>query len=357
MSSTMFDYIFEQPEALRRVFDHRKEDAEVFTNLFRKSRPGRIYLIGSGSSLNAAKAAAPAMEELLDMEVTPVASSAIPKFRDKSSFLIFISQGGNSTNTVAAIKQHLHYPHMAITGEESCTINDMAEHVLIRCGEEKAGPKTKGYVSTFFLLYCISLETAKELGSISNEEYQERVSEADKAIGRMAGNIQTALQWFETHVEEMKQITKCVCVGKHMGQAAALESALKLQETMLIPAAGYEYEEFLHGPDMAIDKEMAGLYLIPEKDDSDYERFAGLVKYHRSKSPYVYTVGGKEGFDSDKDLKIGEMDSEALKLLSWCLPSQIMGAKIPALTGKEGKGHIIFEELDEILSIKAKHQK
>lgn len=357
MSGTMYDYFFEQPEALRRVFDHRKEDAAVFVNLFRKSRPGRIYLIGSGSSLNAAKAAAPVMEELLDIEVTPVASSVFPKFRDKNSFLIFISQGGNSTNTVAAIQEYSEYPHMAVTGTESCTINDITEHVLIRCGEEKAGPKTKGYVSTFFLLYCISLETAKELGIITEEEYQKKVSEADQAIERMKDNIQTTVAWFEKQAQEMKQIEKCVCIGKHIGQAAALESALKMQETILIPASGYEYEEFLHGPDMAIDGKMAGLYLIPERNDKDYERFVGLVQYHRSKSPYVYTVGGGDEFNTEKDLMIGKEDPEALKLFSWCLPSQIMGARIPALLGREGKGHIIFDELDEILAIKAKHQK
>ena len=67
-------------------------------------------------------------------------------------------------------------------------------------------------------------------------------------------------------------------------------------------------------------------------------------------------AGGPE-FDTDKDLKIGGEDSEEWKLFSWCLPSQIMGARIPSLVGKEGKGHIIFEELDEILTIKAKEQK
>lgn len=357
MSGTMYDYIFEQPDALKRVLEHREEDAAVFVNLFRKNRPRRIYLIGSGSSLNAAKAAAPAMEELLDIEVTPVASSTLPKFRDKNSFLIFISQGGNSINTVTAIKAYSEYPHMAITGMESCTVNDITDHVLIRCGEEKAGPKTKGYVSTFFLLYCISLEAAKELGMITEAEYETKVLEADQAIERMRDNIQTAVSWFEEHAEEMVRMEKCVCIGKHIGQAAALESALKMQETILIPSSGYEYEEFLHGPDMAIDEKMAGLYLIPEKDDKDYERFVELVRYHRKKCPYVYTVGGGDELDSDKDLRIGEMDSEHLKLFSWCLPSQIMGARIPVLTGKEGKGHIIFEELDEILAIKAKHQK
>ena len=356
MGATMYDYIFQQPDALKRVFAHRKEDAAVFVRLFRENRPDRIYLIGSGSSLNAARAAAPAMEELLKIEVTPAASSAIPFIRGKAPFLIFISQGGNSANTVAAIKAHSNYPHLAVTGTESCSVNDISDHVLIRCGEEKAGPKTKGYVSTFFLLYCISLEAAGELGLISEQEYCRKAMEAEAAVGRMEEDIRKAAEWFERNKEEMKQIEKCVCVGKHIGQAAALESALKLQETILIPASGYEYEEFLHGPDMAIDGKMAGLYLMPEETDRDYERFVGLIQYHRSRSPYVYTVGGGDELDSDRDLQIGEDAPETMKLFAWCLPSQIMGARIPGMTGKEGKGSLVFKELDEILEIKMKHQ-
>ncbi len=357
MSDTMYDYIFEQPEALRRVFEYREEDGQTFVKQYSKVKPKRVYLIGSGSSLNAAKAAAPVMEKMLKVEVTPAASSAIPKLWEENVFLIFISQGGNSTNTVQAIQQYSRYPHIALTGMETCAVNAITDHVLIRCGEEKAGPKTKGYVSTFFLLCCLGLEAGRESGSISEEEYQKAVFKGSQAIGRMKENIQIACSWFEKQAEEMKKIEKCVCVGKHMGRAAALESALKLQETLLIPASGYEYEEFLHGPDMALDEKMAGLYLLPEQTDPDYERFVGLVTYHRSKSPYVYTVGGGPEFDTDKDLKIGGEDSEEWKLFSWCLPSQIMGARIPSLVGKEGKGHIIFEELDEILTIKAKEQK
>lgn len=356
MSNAMYHYIFEQPDALRRVWEHRQEDAQVFVQLFKEKKLTRIYLIGSGSSLNAAKAAAPAMEELLDMEVTPVASSVLPKFRDKNAFLIFISQGGNSVNTVTAIKEYAEYPHMAITGMESCTVNDISEHVLIRCGEENAGPKTKGYISTFFLLYCISLESAKEFGQISACEYEKRVKATETAIDQMTENIKVADAWMDRNIEMMKSMEKCVCIGKHIGQAAALESALKLQETILIPAAGYEYEEFLHGPDMAIDEKMAGLYLIPEKSDKDYDRFVGLVQYHRTKSPYVYTVGGGEEFQTDQDLHIGIDAPEELRLLSWCLPSQLMGSRIPELVGREGKGHLIFDELDAILSIKAKHK-
>lgn len=356
MNDTMYDYILEQPEALKRVWEHRKKEAGIFAKLFQESMPNRIFLIGSGSSLNAAKAAAPVMEELLNIEVTPAASSAIPVLRDKRSFLVFISQGGNSTNTVAAVRALSEYPHIAVTGVERCVVNDITEHVTVRCGDEKAGPKTKGYVSTFFLLYCMALETAKDLGIIQESVYEQKVVETTGALDRMNGNIHKALEWFEDNAKELKEIEKCIVVGKHIGQAAALESALKLQETMLIPASGYEYEEFLHGPDMALDGKMAGLYLIPERSDADYERFEALIHYHRTKSPYVYTVGGGREFDTVRDLKIGEADNEALKIFSWCLPSQIMGAKIPALTGKEGRGIAVFKELDAVLNIKAKHQ-
>ena len=64
MSDTMYDYIFEQPEALRRVFEYREEDGQTFVKQYSKGKPKRVYLIGSGSSLNAAKAAAPVMEKM-----------------------------------------------------------------------------------------------------------------------------------------------------------------------------------------------------------------------------------------------------------------------------------------------------
>lgn len=356
MNNTMFDYILEQPEALQRVLDGRKEDMEAFIKKFQENRPNRIFLIGSGSSLNAAKAAAPVMESLLQIEVTPVASSAIPIFYDLHPFLIFISQGGNSMNTIDAIKTLASYPHMALTGSESCTINEIADHVLIRCGEEKAGPKTKGYVSTILALICMALETAKAIGTITAGLYESKVFECETAVSRMSDNIHLAVTWIQNNIDEMKNIEKCVVIGKHIGSAGALESALKLQETMLIPASGYEYEEFLHGPDMAIDEKMAGLYLLPEQGDPDYKRFIALIHYHRMKCPYVYSVGGGEDLNTIRDLSIGTYDKDALKIFSWCLPSQLMGAKIPSLIGKEDKGKLIFQELDAAVSIKAKHE-
>lgn len=354
MSGTMYDYILEQPSALLAVFEHRAEDSALFKSMFAKNEPSRIYLIGSGSSLNAAKAAAPAMERFLNIEVSTAAASALPARYEKNSLFVFLSQGGSSTNTLAAIQSLRHYPHLAVTGRERCPVNECSPHILLRCGEEKAGPKTKGYLCTFFFLYCMALETARASGRISETDYAESISEAAACIGKMGEELTAALRWFEENAEEMKGIEKCVVIGKHAGHAAALESALKLQETLLIPAAGYEYEEFLHGPDMALDEAMAGLYLMPEKTDADYERFLRLIHYHRKKSPAVYTVGGGPELKDRRDLKIGESGRGELRLLSWCIPSQIMGARIPILTGKEGRGAAVFGELDAALNIKAK---
>lgn len=356
MSETMLDYIHEQPEAAKRVFLHRKEDALTLKTLLEEKHPNRIFLIGSGSSFNAAKVAAPVMERLLKIEVTPVASSAIYALYNSNPILIFVSQGGNSTNTVRAIRELSSYPHMALTGSPNCMINDLTDHVLIRCGEEKAGPKTKGYVSTIIALVCMAIETAWSLHIVTNKAYQAYIREWEKAIAGMDNNIQRAAEWMEMNQQEMSKIEKCVVIGKHIGHAAALESALKLQETMLIPASGYEFEEFLHGPDMALDEKMAGLYLMPEQNDLDYRRFLALVHYHRTRCPMVYTVGGGRELQTVRDLPIGSEDLQTSKVLSWCLPSQFMGAKLPSLMGREERGIDIFRELDEIVSIKAKYK-
>ncbi len=71
----------------------------------RSAQPDRLILVASGTSRNAAAAAAPFMEWALDLPVDVTAPSGLGRIVGKRPFLIFVSQGGNSTNTIAAIER------------------------------------------------------------------------------------------------------------------------------------------------------------------------------------------------------------------------------------------------------------
>ena len=145
MRETMYSYWRKQPEVMQSIIAGRKAITENFVSLYTEQDPDRIYLIGSGTSLNSLLAAAPFMEHVLGIEVTPTAASMavdMDIFGKRPTF-IFVSQGGFSTNTLWAMEHLSRYPHIAITGDSESQLEKQSRrHMLIGCGEEQAGPKT-----------------------------------------------------------------------------------------------------------------------------------------------------------------------------------------------------------------------
>ena len=58
-------YIDEQVAALRHIFSSRKACTADFVKMTLEDKPDRLYLVGSGTSCNAAMCAAPFMEMVL----------------------------------------------------------------------------------------------------------------------------------------------------------------------------------------------------------------------------------------------------------------------------------------------------
>jgi glucosamine 6-phosphate synthetase-like amidotransferase/phosphosugar isomerase protein len=348
MEKTMYDYILEQPAVLRDILNNRADYARDFVDYTAAVKPDRIYLIASGSSYNAALQSARFMEYLLGIDVIAAAPSFLPEIRGKP-LLIFISQGGGSTNTAAAFEQLTAWPCMSMTGKEKSRLKELCpRHVLIPCGEETAGPKTKGYTGTILSLYILALEAAKGAAGPAEDclKVLARVPED------MAENIGAVERWFDKNKGDLQRMGGCAVVGKNSAGLAAREGALKLQETMLIPAAGYEFEEFLHGPVCALDERQGGIYLMPAAEDPDYQRMAGLVEFHRQISPLAYTLGGSGDSGDLRDCALKTSGRWYTEVFEDILACQMMGAKLPDLMGVGDKGMRRFKLLDGLLTMK-----
>lgn len=339
----MADYIQEQPSVLRAIFDGRKENTALFVRQLSHVKPTHIYLIASGSSRNAASAAADFMAAVLKTDVTVAAPSYLPQIFSKSPYAVYISQGGSSTNTLCAMEKLAGIPHLALTGRKECRLNEVCENVMsIGCGEETAGPKTKGYTATVLTLSLMALEAAKALGSISEDAYRMYCNGFDNAISQLSTNLESVYAWFAQNKEAVMSISKCCIIGKNTASQAAFEGALKIDETMLIPAAAYEFEEFLHGPACTLDSEMAGIYFIPDESDCDYERMMKLAQFHKSLCKNAYTFGSTD----ECDCKITSCEWYA-GVFAYILPCQIMAAACPA-----DAGHKQFKYLQDALNTK-----
>ncbi len=349
---TMLDYIYEQPSVFAKALEKAEEIAAPFVQAYARQKPGRLYIVASGTSRNAAQAAAPFMARVLGIEATVTAPSALPPIRGQQPFILFISQGGNSTNTIAAMKKLEQWPSLAITGDSNGRIASLyPQHVLLPCGPETVGPKTKGYTTTVLTLYLMALCAAKAvaaLGGAANDEY---FAHLQTAAAQFVGNIEHTRAWLDENKEDMLKISACFLAGKELRALVAREGALKLLETMLVPAEAYDFEEYLHGPASAIGEKLAGFYLLPPQADCDYERFLGLVRFHRQHSSMVYTAGVLPSTDK-RDCVLSTTGQWYTAPFEQVLPCQMMGAVLPQTLGTAEKGMALFKELDKAISIK-----
>lgn len=357
MALSMYHYIGEQQEALRHILRERKACTADFAALFRENAPDRVYLIASGTSYNGALAAAPFMEETLGIEVTAHPSSMLPAIRGARPLIVFISQGGHSTNTLDAIEALRGYESLALTGAEECRVNEVcAHHVLIACGPEEAGPKTKGYVSTVLTLYLMALEGALVSGARTEAAYAEAVDALGQAVERMDKNIAAAEKWVDENTDWLAGTAHYILVGKHQDGLVAREGALKLVETVLTPAASYEFEEFLHGPIGLIAEQLGGIYLLPPQDDPDCARMLALAQFHAEHSGRVCIVSSDPAAQGEHVLALDAAGPWYTRPFAYILPCQLISAKLPEKMEVGDRGMEIFKQVDARLSIKYGHK-
>lgn len=353
----MMDYIKEQAKLLPEVLAKREEIASVFCDMMAKNNPGQICLIASGTSYNAACAAAPFMEKILGKPVSVNAPSQVEKITAVNPLAVVISQGGNSTNILKIFERIHSIPTLVMTGDPDGRANRKGDgYREIPCGEETVGPKTKGYTITILTLYLMALEEGKRSGGISNREYGEYVEGLSQAADNLSENIDRTGTWVQANMETLRELKIIYMAGKRQGAKVAAEGTLKVMETLLIPGVAYEFEEFLHGPASSLGENVSGFYLLPTPGDPDYERMQRLIKYHRDICQSVYTVGLEESTDiRDCLLKLtGKWYTQPFEQI---LPMQVISAVVTEHMGLTGKGSLKFAGLDAVMQIKAENEK
>lgn len=353
MALTMYHYIYEQQQALQHILQIRKTCTAGFVSRFQNDPPDRIYLIGSGTSLNGALAAAPFMEQVLQIEVTAHAPSMLPVIRGNRPLILLISQGGNSTNMLAAIDELKGRSFLALTGSSDCRINEVcSEHILLACGPEEAGPKTKGYASTILTLYLMALEAALAAGLLSGEQYDAYIAGLESAVSAIDSNLRSAEAWVRANMKAISGTPQFVLVGKHQAGIVAREGALKLVETVLTPALAYEFEEFLHGPIGLINDKLGGIYFLPPRDDPDRGRMLALADYHQKQGACVCIVAPDADVQLPSALALEETGPWHTLPFVQILVCQLIGAILPEAMGLPDRGMQIFSQIDRLVNIK-----
>ena len=304
MKKTMLDYVTQTPDTLERALGRSQALTAPVAGLLRTGNFRILRIVASGSSHNAARAARPLLRELLGMEVlvTPPHTFACYEHElPPDELTLVVSQSGYSTNALEALAVIRRQGGTA-AGITSDPASDMlqASDLLVDygCGQEQVGYVTMGVSALILFFQLLALEGGKALGRVS-PALADRIHASLAAAVEASRNCarQTPL-FLKSHYLELSSMDTVFLCGAGACCGVAAEGALKLCETLQIPAMACETEEYLHGPELQLTPNHTVFFLDGAGPDSPRVRQLWQATCQVTRRAYLLTCAGNPPADS-----------------------------------------------------------
>lgn len=250
--------IHEQPRLLREVISIKHKDykinlpAEGSLSLDELKNINKIYVTACGTAFHAGEAGKFAIENLAKI---PVISEIASEFRyknmfvDDKSLVIFVSQSGETADTLAALREAkaLGAKTLAITNVVGSSISREADKVVYcYAGPEISVASTKAYTTQVISLYFLAMDIALKLNKISEDKVKEIIENMEKLPGQIEEILKHKDQ-FEDIAELIKDAKSIFYTGRSLDYITAKEGALKLKEISYIHTESFPSGELKHG--------------------------------------------------------------------------------------------------------------
>ena len=271
----MLKEIYEQPNAIRETIGSRLPENEPcnFEDLsFSKeflSSINKIYIIACGTAMHAGLTGKNAIEQLCNI---PVSVEVASEFRyrnpiiDKNTLCIYISQSGETADTIAALKlaKSKGATTLAISNVIGSSITREADYsIYTHAGPEIAVASTKAYTSQVILLNILAIYFAEVLNSIPSEE----LYKIKKEILSLPSKIEETLKCsseIKKFAKKIYQEKDVFFLGRGVDYNTALEGSLKLKEISYIHSEAYAAGELKHGPIALIENGVTVISIITD---------------------------------------------------------------------------------------------
>ena len=266
----MLKEIFEQPRKVEETFDIANLKGLELEKDYLKSI-NKIVIVACGTAKNAGTVAKNIFETLCRIETLVEVASEF-RYRnpiiDNKTLAIFISQSGETADTIAALKlaKSKGAKTVAVTNVKGSSITRESDFsIYTLAGPEIAVASTKAYTSQIALLTLMAMDFAEKLERVNKE-----VIESIKAeIPEISSKINYVLENKEKYHDIAKDIINnrdVFFIGRGIDYAVAEEGALKLKEISYIHAESYSSGELKHGPIALIEKDVPVIGIITDED-------------------------------------------------------------------------------------------
>lgn len=252
----MLKEIYEQPTAIRETIGTSlADDGSINLPLdgLDFSKFNKMYIVACGTAMYAGMSTKHLFEKYAHI---PCEIDMASEFRyrnplvDKHTLCIFISQSGETADTIAALKlaKNCGATTLSVVNVIGSTITRLSDYVLYtHAGPEIAVASTKAYTCQVTLLSILAMYIGESLETSSSEEINTLKNEI-KALPEKVGKILKNTDTIKALASKIYLNRDVFFIGRIADYAVALEGSLKLKEISYIHSEAYVSGELKHGP-------------------------------------------------------------------------------------------------------------
>ncbi|OGH68782.1 MAG: glutamine--fructose-6-phosphate aminotransferase [Candidatus Magasanikbacteria bacterium RIFCSPHIGHO2_01_FULL_47_8] len=343
----MLKEIFEQPESLENSMRGRIIRDDGMARLGglmpvkeRLKNIDKVKFIGSGTSYHAGLVGKYMFEEYAGI---PCEVDFAGEFRyrkpiiDKNTAAIFISQSGETADTMAALKEAKEKGALCLgivnaVGSSIARATDAG--VYNHAGPEIGVASTKAFTSQVAILALLALYFGRPRGM--SYVFGERIAKEIAQLPELAKAILKQDAQIKKVAEKYKDSKNFLFIGRKYNYPIALEGALKLKEISYIHAEGISAGELKHGHIALIDKNFPTVAIAPK--DSVYEKMLSNIEEIKARGGPVLAVttkGNTKLKDIVDDVLYIPKTLEMLTPILSVIPLQLFAYHMSALNGRD----------------------
>lgn len=338
----MLKEIYEQPTSIRETIGSHlvmeqpcQFDELNFTKEFLES-VHKIYIVACGTAMHAGLTAKAMFENICDISSEVEIASEF-RYRnpliDKNTLCIFISQSGETADTIAALKlaKEKGAVTLAISNVEGSSITREADFVVYtHAGPEIAVASTKAYTSQITLLAILVIYFAEILNKNTSvlKHLKKSILELPTKIEELLLNT-TQIKNFANKIYTKKDV---FFLGRNLDYNTAIEASLKLKEISYIHSEAFYSGELKHGPIALIEDDtlVISILTVPELIEKSISNIQEVMT--RGAKTLIITDKVLENSNFTEMIKIPETNTFLTPILS-IIPLQLLAYYITKAKG------------------------
>lgn len=329
--SAMEQEIYEQPDILNGILE-----IEGVDKITVPADVTKIVLVASGSSYHCARFSAELVGEVAGVEARAIYASefllkkVIP--HDRGTLYVFITQSGETTDTVHALRRvnegfedaegKYYLETLCVTNNPESTIwQETKYHVNCLAGKERSIAATKSFTAQMLCVLIVALKIAGNKGH-NTDKYLESLKDIPNVIKQTLG-LRKKVHQLAGLLAKQKVV---VILAEGISYAIAKEGALKIKETSYMNINAAIIGEFMHGHLAVLNRKASVIFL--SVDGISKNAVDNLDKIKKEYNPSIYIIGKHNNkYISNFNINI-DCKNEILQMFSNAVICQMLALEI-----------------------------